>query len=83
MNNMKYIDEIQGDIVTEEEMRERLYEYIDSDDIAETMRDRSFLEIFKNLSEDFQIKVYEETYNRLIEEQYYFSRYDDDDEEDE
>lgn len=81
MNNMKYIDEVQGDIVTEEEMRERLYDYIDRNDMVETMQDMSFSEIFKNLSEDFQLKVYEETYDRLIEQKYYFSGYDDDEED--
>ena len=78
---MKYIDEVQGDIVTEEEMRERLYDYIDRNDMVETMQDMSFSEIFKNLSEDFQLKVYEETYDRLIEQKYYFSGYDDDEED--
>ena len=78
---MKYIDEIQGDIVTEEEMRERLYDYIDSNEMVETMQYMSFSEIFKNLSEDFQLKVYEETYNRLIEQKYYFSGYGDEEED--
>ena len=81
MNNMKYIDEVQGDIVTEEEMRKRLYDYIDRNDMVETMQDMSFSEIFKNLSEDFQLKIYEETYDRLIEQKYYFSGYDDEEED--
>lgn len=78
---MKYIDEVQGDIVTEEEMKERLYNYIDSNDMVETMQYMSFSEIFKNLSEDFQSEIYEETYNRLIEQKYYFSGYSDDEED--
>lgn len=79
---MKYIDEVQGDIVTEEEMRERLYEYIDNEDIVETMQySMSPSEVFKNLSEEFQSKVYEETYNRLIEEHFYFAECDDDEED--
>ena len=78
---MKYIDEVQGDIVTEEEMRKRLYDYIDRNDMVETMQDMSFSEIFKNLSEDFQLKIYEETYDRLIEQKYYFSGYDDEEED--
>ena len=81
MNNMKYIDKIQGDIITEEEMNERLYDYIDDDDIFETMRCMSFSEIYKNLPEDFQLDIYEETYNRLTEQKYYFSKYSDDEED--
>lgn len=80
---MRYIDEVQGDILTEEEMRERLHEYIDNDDMLETMQCMKFSEIFKHLSEEFQLKIYEETFDRLIEECFYFSKYDDDDEEDE
>lgn len=78
---MKYIDEVQGDIVTEEEMIERLYEYIEYDDMRETLQSMRFSEIFKNLSEEFQLKIYEETLNRLIEEHYYFANYDDEEED--
>ena len=78
---MKYIDEVQGDIITEEEMSERLYEYINFDDLAETLRGIRFRKIWENLSETMQLEIFEETMQRVIEENLYFVEYEDDDEE--
>ena len=78
---MKYIDEVQGDIVTEEEMDERLYEYIDFDDLEEVLRDIPFKKIWENLSEEMRLEIFDETKERVIEEKLYFSKYEDEDDE--
>ena len=78
---MKYIDEVQGDIVTEEEMNERMYEYIDFNDLAETLQYVPFKKIWENLSEEMRLKIFDKTKERLIEDSFYFSEYEDEDDE--
>ena len=77
---MLYVDEIQGDILTEEQIQERVHEYID-DDIVETMQEIGLYAIFKEMTDDQKNNIYFQTVDRVLSERLYFSRYDDEEEE--
>lgn len=78
---MLYVDEIQGDILTEEQMQERVHEYIDDDDIVETMQEIGLYAIFKEMTDDQKNNIYFQTVDRVLSERLYFSRYDDEEDE--
>lgn len=78
---MLYVDEIQGDILTEEQMQDRVHEYIDNEDIVETMRDIGLYTIFEGMSDDQKSDIYSQTVNRVLSERLYFSKYDDEEDE--
>lgn len=78
---MLYVDEIQGDVLTEEQMQDRVHEYIDSDDIVETMRDIGLYTIFEGMSDNQKSDIYSQTVDRVLSERLYFSKYDDEEDE--
>lgn len=78
---MRYIDAVQGDILTEEEMQERVHEYIDKDDIIETMYENDLWSIFKEMSDDQKNNIYLQTVDRVLSERLYFCEYDDEEDE--
>ena len=78
---MLYVDEIQGDILTEEQMQERVHEYIDDDDIVETMQEIGLFSIFKEMTDDQKNNIYFQTVDRVLSERLYFSKYDEEEDE--
>lgn len=78
---MLYVDEIQGDILTEEQMQDRVHEYIDIDDIVETMQEIGLYTIFKGMSDEQKDNIYSQTVDRVLSERLYFSEYDDEEDE--
>lgn len=78
---MLYVDEIQGDILTEEQMQERVHEYIDDDDIVETMQEIGLYAIFKEMTDDQKNNIYFQTVDRVLSERLYFSKYDEEEDE--
>lgn len=78
---MLYVDEIQGDILTEEQMQDRVHEYIDDDDIIETMYEIGLWSVFKEMSDDQKNNIYAQTVDRVLSERVYFSKYDEEEDE--
>ena len=78
---MLYVDEVQGDILTEEQVQDRVHEYIDNEDIVETMRDIGLYRIFEGMTDDQKCDIYSQTVDRVLSEGLYFSEYDDEEDE--
>ena len=69
-----YIDNFNDDIVTEDEMRDRLYDYIDIMDIIDTMFEIGLSRIYEEMSDEQKRSIFNSTIERIIDEGKYFSK---------
>ena len=69
-----YIDNFNDDIVTEDEMRDRLYDYISIMDIIDTMFEIGLSEIYAEMSDEQKWSIFDSTIKRVIDEEKYFSK---------
>ena len=69
-----YIDNFNDDIVTEDEMRDRLYDYISIMDIIDTMFEIGLSEIYAEMSDEQKGSIFDSTIERVIDEEKYFSK---------
>ena len=69
-----YIDNFNDDIVTEDEMRDRLYDYIDIMDIIDTMFEIGLSKIYEEMSDEQKRSIFDSTVKRVIDEGKYFSK---------
>lgn len=69
-----YIDNFNDDIVTEDEMRDRLYDYIDIMDIIDTMFEIGLSKIYEEMSDEQKGSIFDSTVKRVIDEGKYFSK---------
>ena len=69
-----YIDNFHDDIVTEDEMRDRLYDYISIMDIIDTMFEIGLSEIYAEMSDEQKWSIFDSTVKRVIDEGKYFSK---------
>lgn len=73
---MQYIDTISNEILTEDEIWDRVHDYVDKYDIVETMEEIGLYSIFKEMCDSQKQNIYEQTVERLIAEGDLFRVYD-------
>lgn len=78
---MQYTDTISNEILTEDEIWDKVHDYIDSDDIIETMKEIGLYNIFKGMCDSQKQNIYEQTVERLIEEGDLFCVYNEEEDE--
>lgn len=78
---MQYIDTISNEILTEDEIWDRVHNYVDKSDIIETMEEIGLYNIYKEMCDSQKQNIYEQTIERLIGEGSLFCVYNDEEDE--